>query len=207
MSFDRRRFNRWVFLLIFAIVSSSACADQPDKTFDAAKLIGTTIPARLASNTGLLSDWNEKGGWSLGDSKLGLGLSEYYRGNQSILIITRRDKHLNRTILDAMKLPMHLLDYKIVGNYKNPNKDIEFLPNRYSLAECESKAISAPIIIGLAKPEKKFTDCAHRTKRIYAAWAIDTKTGKLKSISPKGVTCLLADFEDSCEHMQTIERD
>ncbi|MEQ1662144.1 MAG: hypothetical protein ABL877_05570 [Thiobacillus sp.] len=201
---NRIRFDRWIFTLVLVMASGSACSEQKEKVFSVTHLVGIKIPARAAGSTGYLPGWNEKGGWSLGDSKLRLGLSEYYRGNQAIFIITRADRQLNGTILDARKLPMHVIDYRIADN------NIVFLKDakRYGLAaNCESKVVPDSIIVALAKPEKRFEDCAHKTGHIYAAWAVDARTGKLRSIDPKGVTCLLDDFEDSCEHMQTMERD
>jgi len=200
---NRIRFDQWILTLLLVMASGSACSNQKEEVFSVTRLVGTKIPARTAGSIGSLPGWNEKGGWSLGDSKLRFGLSEYYRGNQAIFIITRTDRQLNGTILDARKLPMHVIDYRIVGN------DIVFLKDakRYGLAAyCESKVVPNSIVVALAKPEKRFEDCAHKTKRVYAAWTVDARTGKLRSIDPKGVTCLLDDFEDSCEHMQTMER-
>lgn len=98
---------------------------------------------------------------------------------------------------------MNIMDYKIVGN------KLVFLNNagnRYSLVPyCDSNKEPEAIVIGLAKPEKRFKDCSHRTRQIHAAWVVDATTGKLKTINPKGVTCLLDDFEDSCERMQQGE--
>lgn len=183
-----------------AMVSSAAYSEKkPEINVDA--LVGTTIPARSASRTGDLNGWHERGGTLLGHSELGLGLSEYYRDGQAIFIITRTDSKLNKTILDVRKLPMNIMDHKIVGN------KLVFLKNavnRYGLAHyCASNKETEAIVIGLAKPEKRFKDCSHRTRQIYTAWIVDTTTGKLKTINPKGVTCLLSDFEDSCEHQQS----
>lgn len=192
---NRIRFDRWIFSLMLVMATGSAYSDQQEKVFDVTQLIGTKIPARSASRPGSLPGWNEKGGGVLGSSDLKILMSEYYRGNQAIFIITSIDKQRNQTILDARALPMHIMDYKIVGN------NIVFIEgaNRYGMAYvCMSKAASASIVIGLAKAEKKFKDCSHITKRVYAAWTVDSQTGKLTSITPKSVTCLMDDFEYSC---------
>ncbi|MDP3812053.1 MAG: hypothetical protein Q8Q78_13710 [Hydrogenophaga sp.] len=190
--------SKW--LLVFAICATSTSAISDDARNSIHGLIGKILPALPDGRVGILADWIQKGGTVLDSTDLGLNLSEYYRNGDAIFIVTKMKSNRDQVITASAILPTNIMNYRIIKNTLIFRKNAE---NGYSLEPyCKSDTNAKSIIVGLARSEKKFVNCSHWSGQLSAAWAIDKKTGEARKISPKGITCLMADFEDSCEQVQ-----
>lgn len=86
-----------------------------------------------------------------------------------VFIVVRIASDQSAEILDAQMLPANLIEWRLVdGNRK-------YLEGRYRFSvNCKIEEEDKRLIMGLVKPEKGKSDCAHFSRRVKQAWQVDS---------------------------------
>ena len=171
------------WLLIFSVNAQPVDEALPSEV---KPLIGMKMPVKAGD---VVPGWKIMGAGLLvlgakGEVWPKLGYELLYQKNISIFVIDAIDEGHNRTILDARVLPEQFLSYTVkdgkIVYKKNSEQFYEFVHM------CESKT-DEPLVVGLVRPEQGVS--MGRSDQVIRAWVIDTNTGHISKISPKGVTC------------------
>ena len=89
-----------------------------------------------------------------------------------------------KEILDARMLPANLLDWRLKNDIPEGNSGQYKLSGRCRINDKDER-----VILGLVRPERGKSDCAHFSKRIKQAWQMDMKLGCLIPIATKDLQC------------------
>lgn len=185
------------WLLLFS-VNSQAADDAIPAEIKA--LIGNKIFAKTPKTVGDVPDWKITGGGTLVGTSIvetNLGYELRHKGNINIFWIDTIDSDYNRTILDVRVLPQSLLFYDIKDDKIIPKKNWRHL---YMFQHsCQKDSSEKQVIVALIRPEQGKDNCVHWTSQVKLAWSIDSKTGRISEISPKGISCHYDDAEDACQ--------
>lgn len=101
-----------------------------------------------------------------------------------VFIVGRISSDKSAEILDAQMLPANLIEWRL------DNGNRKYLEGRYRFSvNCKIKEKDTRIILGLVKPEKGKSDCAHFSSRVKLAWQVDRQSGRITPMPTKGMKC------------------
>lgn len=202
-------------ILALVLVSENAFCREPNPP-EVQALIGMKIPPRTkmvrVTNKqtgetqemekmapGVIPGFTDVGGEMLAYSKdsYAIGLKEGFIHKIPVFVVDRLDyKNFNLKIVDAQALPPELLEWRLVAG------KIDYVSGRYRLsADCEFKDKTKDVsryvrLLGLVKPEKGKTDCAHNSDQVKQAWGIDGRNSRIESIPTEGLKCAYITMDD-----------
>lgn len=186
----------WFVLLLVAVSSSVVlAADEaiPDEPLppEVKKLIGMKIKTKMEN---AIPDFLRNSGMML-DKELGMkGSGEYLVYEEGIVkekwpvfIVSARKKNDVTEILDARLLSGKLLNWRYENGKITRLEDGDFLIfSGHCYYDDNDLSTNNRIVFGLEDP--KFEHDGYTT-RVERAWEIDQQTGRIKSISAKGIAC------------------
>lgn len=155
---------------------------------------GHRLRPTLRKQLGPIPGWDAIGGASLNDDWV--SVPQIYSAHHSAIAVVRRDKDLDRLILDAQVLPSKLLTYELINKTTRLRKHW----HRYYSVGSYCARSDGEVVVGLMRPETGKHNCIHYSHQVIKAWQVNLKDGQLKEISPTGVVCHYFDAEDDCSN-------
>lgn len=143
------------------------------------KKVSGDIPGFTPINGTLLSQ--DKNSYSL-------GFDEGFINRIPGFIVTKIYADLSLELIDVISLPPALVEWRLLKG------KVVYVTDRYRLSpSCESKGSTSDLgvyvrVVGLVKPERGKSDCAHESAMVRRAWGI-SEDGHISEIETSGLKC------------------